>query len=207
MSLRAALSTVRATSRNAGTDWILLASIRTNCLVAPIEVSTFVNQAVADTAVDHPTPELRPYISRYAGFQLSGLPRGIHFGLPSSNVNLIISLDRSIDLVQMPASTQPPAAFSALVSGLHDAPALVRQCEDAFGLHVFIKPLGVCAILGVASADISSLAVNLSDIWRGHAEDLVEVLRAADSWKERFAILDRTFVSRLKPIKAQSEMF
>jgi AraC-like DNA-binding protein len=82
----------------------------------------------------------------------------------------------------------------------------VRQCEDAFGLHVFIKPLGVPAILGVASAEISSLVVNLSDIWGSRAGDLVEVLRAADTWKQRFAILDRAFVSRLNPIKAQSEI-
>jgi hypothetical protein len=82
------------------------------------------------------------------------------------------------------------------VSGLQDAPAVVRRSEDAFGLHVFIKPLGVRAILGIASAEISSLVVNLSDIWGSDAEDLVEVLRAADTWKQRFVILDRTFVSR-----------
>lgn len=162
--------------------------------------------AIADTAVDLPTPALRPYISRYAGFQISGLPRGVHFGLPSNDVNLIISLDRSIDLVQMPGSRQQPAAFTALVSGLQDAPALVRQLDDAFGLHVFIKPLGVRAILAVRSPEISSLVINLSDIWGSRGENLVEVLRAAHTWKQRFSILDRTFVSRLNPIKPQAEI-
>jgi AraC-like DNA-binding protein len=165
-----------------------------------------VNAAITDTVVDFPALQLRPYIGRYAGFRVSGMPRAVHFGLPSSEVNLIISLDRSIDLIQMPGCAQRPAAFTALVSGLQNAPAVVRQCEDAFGLHVFIKPLGVRAILGIASPEISSLVVNLSDIWGSRAEDLVEVLRAADTWKQRFAILDRTFVSRLNPIKPQSEI-
>jgi AraC-like DNA-binding protein len=48
--------------------------------------------------------------------------------------------------------------------------------------------------------------VNLSDIWGSHAADLVEMLRAADTWEQRFAILDRAFVSRLNPIKPQSEI-
>src|SRR5215471_5660364 len=105
---------------------------------------------VSDTVVNFPAAELRPFISRYAGFRISGLPRGVHFGLPTTDVNLIISLERSIDLIETPNSAQRPAAFQTFVSGLQDAPALVRQRENAFGLHVFIKPLGVRAILGVA---------------------------------------------------------
>jgi len=161
---------------------------------------------VSDTVVDLPAAKLRPFISRYAGFRLFGLPRGVHFGLPTTDLNLIISLDRSIDLIETPSSAQRPAAFQTFVSGLQDAPALVRQRENALGVHVFIKPLGVRAILGVASAEITSLVVNLADIWGSRAEDLVEVLRAADTWKQRFSLLDQTFVSRLNPIQPQPEI-
>jgi hypothetical protein len=89
---------------------------------------------ISDTAVSLPAPGLRPFITEYAGFRVSGLPPGAHFGLPSSDVDLIISLGRPIDVVQMPNSTQRPSAFTALVSGLQDAPAIVRQGGDAFGL-------------------------------------------------------------------------
>src|SRR5712675_1266401 len=124
---------------------------------------------ISDTAVSLPAPGLRPFITEYAGFRVSGLPPGIHFGLPSSDVDLIISLGRPIDVAQMPNSTQRPSAFTALVSGLQGAPAIVRQGSDAFGLHVFIRTLGVRAILGVAIAQISSLVLNLSDIWGNRA--------------------------------------
>jgi hypothetical protein len=49
---------------------------------------------ISDTAVRLPAPGLRPFITEYAGFRVSGLPLGAHFGLPSSDVDLIISLGR-----------------------------------------------------------------------------------------------------------------
>src|SRR5438477_4503967 len=123
------------------------------------------SSSISDTETSLPAPALRQFITQYAGFRVSGLPPGVHFGLPSTDVDLIISLGRPIDIVQMPNSAQRPSAFTALVSGLQDAAAIVWQGDDAFGLHVFIKPFGVRAILGVASAEISSLVLNLSDIW------------------------------------------
>jgi hypothetical protein len=134
------------------------------------------NGLIPDTAVRLPAPQLCPFITQYAGFRASGLPSGVHFGLPSSSIDLIISLGHPIELIQMPNSMHRPSAFTALVSGLQDGPAIVRQESDAFGLHVFIKPLGVRAILGVVSAELSSLVLNLSDIWGNRAEGLVETL-------------------------------
>lgn len=159
-----------------------------------------------DTAVDYPARALRPFINQYAGFRVSGQPPSLHFGLPSSNVNLIISLGGPIDLVQMPNSVQRPSPLAALVSGLHDVPAIVRQGGDTFGLHVFIRPLGVRAILGVGGAEISSRVVNLADIWGNRAEDLIGMLRASDTWQKRFQILDRTFASTLVSTGWQSEI-
>ncbi len=161
---------------------------------------------ISDTAVSLPAPGLRPFITEYAGFHVCGMPQGTHFGLPSSVVDLIISLGRPIDMIRMPNCKQRPTAFTTLVSGLQDAPAVVRQGGDAFGLHVFIKPLGVRAILGVASAEISSLVLNLSDIWGNRAGDLIEMLLAANTWRHRFAILDRAFLSKFNPTSPQPEI-
>jgi AraC-like DNA-binding protein len=168
--------------------------------------ATGVSTPIVDTVVEFPAPELRPFITHYAGFRMSGQTPSVHFGLPSSNVDLIISLDGSIDLLQMNNSLLRPSPFKALVCGLHDAPAIVRKGTDTFGLHVFIKPLGVRAILGVASAEISSLVVHLSDIWGKRAEDLLGMLRAAGTWRQRFAILDRAFASKLHPTGRQMEI-
>jgi AraC-like DNA-binding protein len=162
--------------------------------------------STSDTAVSLPAPVLRPFITRYAGFRASGVPPGVHIGLPKSDVDLIISLGPRIDVVRMPGSTQRPAAFTALVNGLQDAPAIVRQGTEVFGLHVFIRPLGVRAILGVPSAGISSLVVHLSDIWGGRADDLVGMLLEADTWRRRFDALDQAFVAKLTLAHVQPEI-
>jgi AraC-like DNA-binding protein len=161
---------------------------------------------ISDTAVSLPAPGLRPFITKYAGFHVSGMPQGAHFGLPSSIVALIISLGGPIDVIRMPTSKHRPTAFTALVSGLQDAPAVVRQGGDAFGLRVFLKPLGVRAILGVASAEISSLVLNLSHIWGNRAGDLIEMLLTANTWHRRFAMLDRAFLSKFNPTSPQPEI-
>ena len=111
-----------------------------------------------------------------------------------------------IEVVKMPNLTQQPSALTALVSGLQDGPAIVRQAGNAFGLHVFIKPLGVRAILGVASTEVASLVLNLSDIWGSRAEYLVELLLGADTWDQRFAILNQAFAAKLNPTSPQPEI-
>jgi AraC-like DNA-binding protein len=161
---------------------------------------------IADTAVRLPAPMLRPFITRYAGFRVSGFPPGVHFGLPSRDVSLFISLGDPIEVVQMPNCMQRPFASNAFVSGLQDGPAIVRQHSHAFGLHIFIKPLGVQAILSVASKEISSLVLNLSDIWGNRAEGLIETLVGAHTWDRRFAILDQAFASKFNLSNPQPEI-
>jgi AraC-like DNA-binding protein len=162
--------------------------------------------AMSESAVSLPAPQLRPFITRYAGFRHSGLPPGVHIGHPSTEVDLIISLGPRVDVLQMPNSTQRPASFAALVSGMQDAPALVRQGSEVFGIHVFIKPLGVRAILGVESAAITSLVVELSDIWGRAGDELIERLDAAETWPQRFGILNRAFLSMFTRAAVESEI-
>ena len=160
----------------------------------------------SDTAVALPAPILRPFVSRYAGFRATGLPETVHFGLPSSEVDLIISLGQAIDVVQMPNPSQAPGVFTAFVSGLQDGPAIVRQHSEAFVLHVYIKPLGVRTILGVPSIELASCVVNLSAVWGPRALDLVEEIQSAQSWQQRFAILDQLLISTLRSADVHAEI-
>jgi AraC-like DNA-binding protein len=157
-------------------------------------------------AVSLPTPALRPFIARYAGFSANGLPQGTHAGLPSRHVDLIISLGRPIDVVRMPSASQSPAAFTALVGGMKDAPAIVRHDGNPHGLHLFLTPLGVRAILGVSSVELASRVVDLADLWGRAAGSLIDRLRAAVTWQQRFAILDEEFMRALIPIATPPEV-
>ncbi|HEY2979735.1 MAG TPA: AraC family transcriptional regulator [Anaerolineales bacterium] len=156
----------------------------------------------SEQAVRLPTQALRPFIARYAGYCAQGLPPGTHAGLPSRHVHLIIGLGSPIDIIRMPSETQKPGAFAAFVSGLQDAPATVRHDGNLRGLHVFLTPLGVRAILGASSPELVSRVVDFSDLWGLEVGDLVERLMAAGTWEQRFKILDAVFVRALRPTAA-----
>ena len=159
---------------------------------------------IRDASLSLPHEALRPFIVRYAGYRLSRLPGGVHIGLPSGSVRLIISLGRPLEVIQMPNATQRPLVSHAVVSGLQDRPAIIRRNVEESGVSICIKPFGVRAILGIQGADISSLAVTLNELWRASADDLVAELVLAKTWNERFAILDRVFLARLIPVRPPS---
>jgi AraC-like DNA-binding protein len=151
--------------------------------------------------VSAPASVLRPFISHYAGVCAHGQTPGTHAGLPSRHAHLIISLGGPIDVLQMPNSTQPAGCFTALVCGLQDAPATVRRGGSFAGLHVFLTPFGVRAILGVSGRELASRVFDLSDLWGRRSTGLIEQLRDAATWQARFAVLDDVFIRVLIPIE------
>jgi AraC-like DNA-binding protein len=163
-----------------------------------------------DTAVALPAPALRPYIGRYAGFFVTGMVPGVHSGLPSRHMHLIIGLgegrDAMIDVVRMPNARQLPGRFQALVSGLQDAPAMVRHHRTLHGMHVFFTPLGARAIFGASGPELACGVFDLSDLWGRASDRLVSRLKAARTWRERFAILDDEFGRALVPSDAPRDV-
>src|SRR5688572_14379185 len=140
----------------------------------------------AQQAVSLPAPALRAFVSRYAGVRLEGLQPATHAGLPSRYAHLIITFAEPIELLRPPAGGQQPGCFRALVSGLQDGPALVRQATCVHLVHVFLTPLGVRAILGVPNAALASRVVELSDLWGARGARLVDCLGNSGSWEARF---------------------
>ncbi|HUB27098.1 MAG TPA: hypothetical protein VL992_16855, partial [Tepidisphaeraceae bacterium] len=133
----------------------------------------------SDQAVSIPAPALRPYITRYEGYYANGLTPGFHAGLPSRYVHIFISLDEPIDIVRMPRPSARAAAFTSFVSGLQDTPAIVRNGNSVHGMHVFLTPFGVPALLGASAAELTSCVLDLCDFWGRSAHGLVDRLRSA----------------------------
>lgn len=111
-----------------------------------------------------------------------------------------------IDVVRTPNARQGPARFQALVSGLQDAPAMVRHNGTLHGLHVFFTPLGARAIFRASGPELACGVFDLSDLWGSAADRLISRLQAAREWRERFAILDDEFLRALTPADARREV-
>jgi AraC-like DNA-binding protein len=160
----------------------------------------------SDHAVSLPAPVLRPYIAHYSGYYANGLAPGTHPGLPSRYVHIIISLDKPIDIVRMPRPPAGAAAFMSFVSGLQDAPAVVRNGSSVHGMHVFLTPFGVRSLLGASPADLASCVFDLSDFWGRSADGFIDRLKSAGTWRDRFTILDDVFSQALRPFTPPNEL-
>jgi AraC-like DNA-binding protein len=159
------------------------------------------------SAVSLPTPALRPFVSHYAGFCARDLTPGTHAGLPSRHVHLIISLGAPVEILRMPNSNQRSGRFSAFVSGLQEAPALVRRGGSIELLHVFLEPVALRPLLSVPGAELASRVFALSDLWGQRRSDgLVEQLSDAPSWQRRFDILDDIFTRTLTPVERPARL-
>ncbi|KAA9160832.1 AraC family transcriptional regulator [Amycolatopsis acidicola] len=139
-------------------------------------------------AVRPPHPALRRRISRYVGYTQQGVTLTVHRGLPSRHVTLIISLADKIRLLGR-------ADFTAPVGGMHVRPALIGQDSYQCGVHVELDPLGIPALLGVSSGELSDQVVELGDLGSPRLARLPERLAAAENWPRRFDILDEVFLA------------
>ena len=161
----------------------------------------------ADTAVGLPAPALRSFITKYAGFRISGLPSGVHFGLPSSGVHLIISLGNPIELLQTPNCCGKSIGFHCIRqwSARCDPPSCGRMAKRLgctySSNHSAFKQFWV-----LQAPTYHQLVLSLADIWGSRAEALIETLLDATAWSERFAIMDRAFASKLNPVIPRPEI-
>ncbi len=145
---------------------------------------------LVETVVARPRDALRPLVTSYTGYRIEGAAPGVHRGLPSRDLTFIVTLDGTVDLAALPDPRQPPRSFGALAGGLHTSPALIRHDGYQFGVQLGITPLGSRALLGLPAAELAGAVVDLDALLGPAAAQLVERLRTATTWRERFRQLD-----------------
>jgi AraC-like DNA-binding protein len=143
-------------------------------------------------AVGEPHPMLRPWVERYVGYVQRDVTLGVHRGLPSRHVTLIISLDQPIRVTGMPLPGESPVCLQAMVGGMHVGPVLIAQDRFQAGIHLELNPLGTRALLGVSAAELSGHVVGLDQLGTPRLAELPARLVEARDWPARFALLDDT---------------
>jgi AraC-like DNA-binding protein len=131
-------------------------------------------------------PELRGLVSGYSGYRWSGVP-GLHHGLPSPHLTLVICLSGTVDFVG-----PRPASFGSVVGGLHDGPIVMSHDGLQHGLQLDVTWRGARALLGLPAGELAGDVVGLPDLLGERAGELAERLAAAPTWRDRFRLLDTT---------------
>ncbi|MDG9705010.1 AraC family transcriptional regulator [Streptomyces sp. DH37] len=155
--------------------------------------------AVDEYVYRRPAPALRPYVARYTGYRQAGLPPGLHRGLPSPYLTLILTLDDRLTVAGHPDPRQPPGRYDTLLGGLHAAPALIAHEGRQSGVQIALGPLGARALLGPPAGELAHLDVPADAVLGRRCAEIHDRLRQAATWPERFAVLDRTLPGLLRP--------
>jgi AraC-like DNA-binding protein len=150
-----------------------------------------------DVAIRRPGARLAPYVERYVGYRLQGLPPGVHRGLPSRRPTFVLSLGPRVEMVDGPGCRPAAAPLQAFVAGLDTRPALLRHDGNHHGLAIELTPRGVRALLGVPARELAGRVVELAGLLGARASGLLERLAETDAWQNRFARLDEALVAGL----------
>jgi AraC-like DNA-binding protein len=141
-----------------------------------------------------PHPALRAYVESYTGYRHLTAP-GIHHGLPSHSLTLVIAFQEPVDLAWAGAPGTRER-FWAVASGLHSRPALIHHDGFQYGVQVSLTPLGARALFGIPAAGLARDMVTLDDL-PAPLPPLQELLADAPTWPARFDALDEAFLRAL----------
>ncbi|MFD2094311.1 AraC family transcriptional regulator [Blastococcus deserti] len=140
-----------------------------------------------------PAAPLRPFVAAAQGYRVPANPTGLHRGLPSRHLTLVVELRAPLGV----SGLGDPVAAHGVVGGLHTGPALIDASLPQEGVQYALTPWGVRALLGVPAGELRGQAFDLALLLGPEVTSLVERLRAATSWAERFELVDATLVHRL----------
>jgi AraC-like DNA-binding protein len=144
-----------------------------------------------------PAAALLPYVAHYSGYRQAGVGPASHRGLPSPFMTLIFTLDEPLAIAAHPDPGQAPGRYNALIGGLHTRPALVTHDGWQSGIQLGLSPLGARSLLGLPAGELAETDLDAADLLGPFAREIRERVRAESSWPARFAVLDRTLLSRI----------
>ena len=140
-----------------------------------------------------PPAPLRPLVSAAAGYRAPAYPAGVHRGLPSRHLTLVVELLAPLTV----SGLGRPVSAHGVVGGLHTGPALIAADRPQEGLQYGLTPLGARVLLGMPGGELRDRVDDLTAVLGPAAPRLVDRLRSTTSWEERFALLDAALLERL----------
>ncbi len=157
-------------------------------------------------AMHLPLMPLRPFVAKAYGYDVPRNPTGVHRGLPSPHVTLVLDL---IEPLEVCLGGRRVRAHG-VVGGLHTEPAMIDASRPQRGVQYALTPLGVQALFGMPAAALHGQVLDLSVVLGCGADHLVEELRSAETWRERFVLVDAALLrgawmtgSRSVPVPAE----
>jgi AraC-like DNA-binding protein len=169
-----------------------------------VRVERYDNETTsAEVARRPPRPELHRYItSELEGWRQTRGSTDRLREVPFPGVPLILNLGAPWRV----ASGLAPGSVKRLdsfVAGLHTTPSFVEGNDCWACVELRLTPLGAHRLIGMPMHELANETVALEDVLP-ESETLAERLREADSWVERFDLVEAFLVHRLADTAAPS---
>ena len=149
-------------------------------------------------AQGYPQPGvLGPGVS-YRGFVVSSGQARRRLEVPTGFVTLVIGFGGPLQLIDA-LDRQPPKSMVSLVSGVQTTAHIGEHAGHLSGVEVSIPPLVAHRLFGVDMDELANEFVDPAVLLGRKAASLADRLAEAQSWAERFAILDTVLAERAEP--------
>ncbi|ROO89321.1 AraC family transcriptional regulator [Actinocorallia herbida] len=139
-----------------------------------------------------PGPVLRPLLGPVHGYRQAGGEPGIHRGVASPWLTMILTWDEPLVL----ARGTGLRGYPDLVGGLHLDPETIVHDGRQEGVQVSLSPLGASALLGLPAGELAFANVEGAAVLPGLAV-LRERLGEAADWPARFTLIEEFLLGRL----------
>lgn len=123
----------------------------------------------------------------YDGYRLSGFEPGIHVGMPSPSLTVILAIDSTLQIANSPK--QGACAFETLASGISAAPVTIAHDGNQHGIQLSFTPAGARALFDMPTAALGDWMVDLPEVLP-HAREMLDRIAAESEWDRRFDIVD-----------------
>ena len=119
--------------------------------------------------------------------------------LPSGTLELVVNLhENELRIYDSPTTMAPKRLSGAIVSGAYSRPFVIDTREHASIVGVHFKPGGALPFVGAPPGEVGSAHVDLDAMWGRAATELRARLIEAATPAQRFRILERSLLARLR---------
>lgn len=149
---------------------------------------------------------LRGLVSDYVGYDFTGLPPGVHYGLPSTTLTLIITF--GIPLLMSDRVNHDLQPYDVLIAGLHTTPAIIGHTGAMQGIQLDLTPFAARQLFAAPAAEVSEQSVHLDQLIGPLASELHERVSTCTTWAERFIAIDQILIAAFDhSYRPQPEIF
>ena len=153
-------------------------------------------ETLSSSASRAPHPALRGLVEDYRGYRIIDVPPGIHHGLPSRVLTLVLAFDDPLEVGWL-GRDETRRRFWSVASGLTTAPAAITHEGRQVGIQLGLSPRGARALFGMPASTLASHLVPFEDVVGPVEQRLYDAVSAGGGWETRFRALDRELLRLL----------